>query len=114
MFGCILSSLINSFLNTQGQVSAVGSIVSSMYGFIAGAYMPMSQFGTGLRNTLLLLPTTYGTALMKNSVMRSTLRELEKILPNDAINSLKVDLYMETHEKAYQWGRKSVKVYIVE
>lgn len=31
-----------------------------------------------------------------------------------AINSLKVDLYMETHEKAYQWGRKSVKVYIVE
>ena len=31
-----------------------------------------------------------------------------------AINSLKVDLYMETHEKAYQWGRKSVKVYVIE
>lgn len=69
LFGCILSSLINSFLSTQGQISAVGSIVSSMYGFIAGAYMPMSQFGTGLRNALLFLPTTYATALMKNSVM---------------------------------------------
>ena len=31
-----------------------------------------------------------------------------------AINSLKVDLYMDTHEKAYQWGRKSVKVYVVD
>ena len=89
LFGCILSSLINSFLSTQGQISAVGSIVSSMYGFIAGAYMPMSQFGTGLRNTLLFLPTTYATALMKNSVMESTFRELGKIIPNDVINSLK-------------------------
>lgn len=89
LFGCILSSLINSFLSTQGQISAVGSIVSSMYGFIAGAYMPMSQFGTGLKNVLLFLPTTYGTALMKNSVMASTFRELGKIISNDAINSLK-------------------------
>ena len=89
LFGCILSSLINSFLSTQGQISAVGSIVSSMYGFIAGAYMPMSQFGAGLRNTLLFLPTTYATALMKNSVMESTFRELAKIIPNNAINSLK-------------------------
>ena len=89
LFGCILSSLINSFLSTQGQISAVGSIVSSMYGFIAGAYMPMSQFGTGLRNALLFLPTTYATALMKNSVMESTFRELGKIIPKDVINSLK-------------------------
>ena len=89
LFGCILSSLINSFLSTQGQISAVGSIVSSMYGFIAGAYMPMSQFGTGLRNALLFLPTTYGTALMKNSVMASAFRELGEIIPNDAMNSLK-------------------------
>ena len=89
LFGCILSSFINSFLNTQGQISAVGSIVSAMYGFIAGAYMPMSQFGVGLRNALLFLPTTYGTALMKNSVMGSTFRELEKIIPKDIINVLK-------------------------
>ena len=89
LFGCVLSSLINSFLSTQGQISAVGSIVSSMYGFIAGAYMPMSQFETGLRSALLFLPTTYGTALMKNSVMTSTFRELEKIIPNDVANSLK-------------------------
>lgn len=31
-----------------------------------------------------------------------------------AIKDLKIDLYMETHQKAYQWGRKSVKVYVIE
>ena len=76
LFGCVLSSIINSFLSTQGQISVVGTIVSSMYGFIAGAYMPMSQFGAGLRKVLLYLPTTYGTALMKNSVMRGPYKEV--------------------------------------
>ena len=44
IFGTALSSIINFFLSTQGQISAVGSIVSSCYGFICGAYMPISQF----------------------------------------------------------------------
>ena len=89
LFGCILSSIINSFLSTQGQISAIGTIVSSMYGFIAGAYMPMSQFSNGLRKILLYLPTTYGTALMKNSVMNGPFRELKKIIPGNIVNSLK-------------------------
>ena len=41
MFGTALSSIINYFLSSQGQISAVGSIVSSGYGFICGAYMPI-------------------------------------------------------------------------
>lgn len=89
LFGCTLSSIINSFLSTQGQISAVGSIVSSMYGFICGAYMPMSQFGQGLRNILLFLPSTYGTSLMKSTVMDGPFRELSEILPIDSINMMK-------------------------
>lgn len=30
-----------------------------------------------------------------------------------AIKDLKIDLYMDTHEEALQWGRKTVKVYIL-
>ena len=41
LFGTALSSLVNGFLSTQGQLSAVGTIVSSCYGFICGAYMPL-------------------------------------------------------------------------
>ena len=44
MFGTALSSVVNHFLSTQGQISAVGTIVSACYGFLCGAYMPISQF----------------------------------------------------------------------
>lgn len=89
LFGCVLSSAVNCMLKTQGQITAVGTIVSSMYGFLCGAYMPMSSFSAGLRNTLLFLPGTYGTALMKNSVMNGVFRELGKTLPASAIDAMK-------------------------
>lgn len=76
MFGVALSSLINFFLSTQGQISAVGSIVSSMYGFICGAYMPLSQFSEGLRNALSFLPGTYATSLLRNHAMRGVFAEM--------------------------------------
>ena len=45
LFGASLSSVINFFLSTQGQISAVGTIISAGYGFLCGAYMPISSFG---------------------------------------------------------------------
>ncbi len=77
MFGTALSSVINFFLSTQGQISAVGTIVSSCYGFICGAYMPISSFGEGLRNVIAFLPGTYGTALVRNHAMGSALEEMQ-------------------------------------
>lgn len=56
MFGTALSSVINFFLSSQGQISAVGTVVSAGYGFICGAYMPISQFGAGLRRASLFCP----------------------------------------------------------
>ena len=60
LFGTALSSIINVFLSTQGQISTVGTIVSSGYGFICGAYMPISQFSDGLQKVISFLPGTYG------------------------------------------------------
>lgn len=76
-FGTALSSIINLFLSTQGQISAVGTIVSSGYGFICGAYMPISSFSTGLQRVLLFLPGTYGTALLRYHTMRGAFAALE-------------------------------------
>ncbi len=84
-FGTALSSVINYFLSSQGQVSAVGSIVSSCYGFICGAYMPLSQFGAGLRNAVMFLPGTYGTALIRNHSLSSVI----ETLPPQAVKGLK-------------------------
>ncbi len=76
LFGTILSAIVNTFLTSQGQISAVGAIISAGYGFICGAYMPMSQFGAGLRNTLMLLPGTYGTSLVRNHMMGGVFTEM--------------------------------------
>lgn len=88
-FGTALSSVVNYFLSTQGQISAVGSIVSSVYGFICGAYMPLSSFSEGLRNAIMFLPGTYGTSLLRNHAVNGALNELSKTAPNALIETIK-------------------------
>ena len=89
LFGVALSSVVNFFLSTQGQISAVGSIISSCYGFICGAYMPISSFGSGLRNVVSLLPGTYGTSLLRQHATRGALAEMESAgIPEEIIKSI--------------------------
>ncbi len=76
LFGTALSSIINVFLSSQGQISAVGTIVSAGYGFICGAYMPISNFGDGLKKVLSFLPGTYGTSLLRNHAMRGVFEQM--------------------------------------
>ncbi len=89
MFGTVLSSIINIFLKTQGQISAVGTIVSAGYGFICGAYMPISQFDKGLQNVISLLPGTYGTSLIRNHTMRGVFEEMKNQgIPEEVVNGI--------------------------
>lgn len=97
LFGVSLASCINYFLNTQGQAGAVGTIVSSCYGFVCGAYMPISSYGKGLQNFMAFLPGTYGTGLIRNHMMNGALDSLSEQLPSEAIKAMKdsvdVNLY---------------------
>ncbi|MBQ8341839.1 MAG: ABC transporter permease [Clostridia bacterium] len=89
LFGTALSSVINFFLSTQGQISAVGSIISAGYGFICGAYMPISQFSDGLQKVILFLPGTYGTSLIRNHAMRGVFEALaEEGFPTEAVTAM--------------------------
>lgn len=89
-FGTALSSVINFFLSTQGQIASVGTIVSSGYGFICGAYMPTSQFSDGLQTVISFLPGTYGTSLLRNHAMRGALSELEEQgVPAEAVDGMR-------------------------
>ncbi len=93
LFGTALSSLINFFLSTQGQISAVGTIVSAGYGFICGAYMPISFFGGGLQKVLSLLPGTYATSLVRSHAMRGALTAMQNEgLPTELIEGLRDSL----------------------
>lgn len=94
MFGTALSSIVNSFLTTQGQMSAVGTIVSAGYGFICGAYMPIHSFGDGLQKVLSFLPGTYGTSLMRNHALNGTFNELADIITKSGASKSDVDAIM--------------------
>lgn len=89
LFGTALSSIVNLFLATQGQISAVSTIVSAGYGFLCGAYMPISNFGSGLQKVLSFLPGTYGTSLLRNHALRGVFAEMSaQGAPGELVDSL--------------------------
>lgn len=93
LFGTALSSIINFFLSSQGQISAVGTIISAGYGFICGAYMPISSFSEGLQKVLSFLPGTYGTALVRTHSMQGALAEMQNQgIPAEVIESIRDSL----------------------
>lgn len=121
LFGTALSSIANIFIKTKGQMSAVGTIVSAGYGFICGAYMPISNFGEGLQKVLSFLPGTYGTSLVRNHAMRGVLDEMSALgVPEDVIGgimeAMDCKLYFfgtEVTQKAmYIWLAAAVAVLI--
>ncbi len=90
LFGTALSSLINCNLSTGGQASAVGTIVGTSYGFICGAYMPISNFGAGLQKVLSFFPGTYGTSLFHNHALNGVYAEMTRIgFPSEVIEGIK-------------------------
>lgn len=90
LFGVALSSCVHFPLKTSGQASAVGTIVSAGYGFICGAYMPISSFSPGLQRVLSFLPGTYGTALLRNHALGGVYREMERIgFPAEVIQGIR-------------------------
>ncbi len=89
MFGTALSSVVNFFLSTQGQISAAGAIVSAGYGFICGAYMPISQFSDGIQTVISFLPGTYGTSLLHNHLMRGVYREMDTYFPEAVVSGIR-------------------------
>ncbi len=90
LFGTALSSCVDFPLSTNGQASAVGTIVSAGYGFICGAYMPISQFSDGLKKVISFLPGTYGTSLLRNHALRGVFGEMENHnFPPEVVEAIK-------------------------
>lgn len=90
LFGSLLSCIVLTFVNSQGMQSAVATLVSALYGFLCGAYMPISSFAEGLQNFLGLLPGTYGTAIMRNYCMQGYLDAISNLgVPPEAIKGIR-------------------------
>ncbi len=90
LFGTALSSCIIFPLTSQGQASAVGTVVSAGYGFICGAYMPISTFSDGLQKVLSFLPGTYGTSLLRNHALRGVFEEMRGLgFPSEVVEAIR-------------------------
>ncbi len=99
LFGTLLAGIVESFISTQGGLSAVATLVSSMYGFLCGAYMPISSFSKGLQSVLGLLPGTYSVGILRNHYMAGYLDALSYAgLPEEGLNAIRdgfdVNLYV--------------------
>ena len=108
-FGTLLAGIVESFIKTQGAMSAVATLVSSMYGFICGAYMPISSFSKGLQNFLGCLPGTYSVGIMRNHYMGGYLDALlEAGVPQEAIAGIRegFDVDLSVFGKAVPLGAK--------
>lgn len=90
LFGTALSSIVSMFLHSQGGITAVQATVSSAYGFLCGAYMPLSQLTSWLSNMIMFLPGTYGTGLLHSHLMGSAIEAVStEGLPAEFVTGLK-------------------------
>ena len=108
LFGTALSSCIIFPLNTQGQASAVGTIISAGYGFVCGAYMPISNFSKGLQRVISFLPGTYGTSLLRNHALRGVFSEMKSLgFPSEVVELIKdsVDCNLYFFDKKVETGK---------
>ena len=87
--GSLIASIVMTFVSSQGALSAICTLVSSMYGFLCGAYMPISQFSPAIQNLVGFIPGTYTTIIFRNYYMRGILEKLGNNLPPEAINGIK-------------------------
>ncbi len=69
LFGTGFSAIVCRFVKSQGGIAAVQATVSSAYGFLCGAYMPLANMAAWLRDLVMCLPGTYGTGLLHEHLM---------------------------------------------
>lgn len=89
LFGTLLANIIWSFTRSQGVMSSICTLVSALYGFICGAYMPISMMGEGIRNFTSLLPGTYSTILFRQGFLNGTLDKMLEYVPSPMVDAIK-------------------------
>lgn len=77
LFGAILANISMAFVKSQGTASAIATLVSSMYGFICGAYMPISSFPEAIQNFVIFIPGTYGSNILRMAFLNPVLKNID-------------------------------------
>lgn len=91
LFGSSLSCIVFNFVKSQGGISTIATLVSSCYGFMSGAYMPLSQYPKTMASILGINPGVYANCLLKNYFMGGSIEEItsNNTIPTTFINEIK-------------------------
>lgn len=103
LFTLISSSvmvLLTSFLKSNNAFGTVSGILGTFVGFIAGIYMPLANFGKGMKYTASLLPFTHMTILLKGILLKEPYLLLEKELLKN-VSQTEVTQIMSELKTAY-------------
>ena len=79
----------------MSQIGVVGTIVGVCYGFLCGAYMPMSEFGEGLQKVLGFFPSTYITSIVRNHAMGGAIEAMAEEMTKSANSEMTKELINE-------------------
>ncbi|UCR88458.1 ABC transporter permease [Mycetocola spongiae] len=71
-----LSSFIVTFIRSNGAFSALSTIVGTVVGFLAGAYIPAGTLPSGVVNVMNALPFAQSAALMRQPLTANALEDL--------------------------------------
>lgn len=71
-----LSALVTSFLRTTSAFSAMGTVVGTILGFIAGAYIPLGSLPEQVASTVNTLPFAQAAMLLRRPFTEDTLSTL--------------------------------------
>ncbi|MDE6472231.1 MAG: ABC transporter permease [Clostridia bacterium] len=93
--GSLIISIVGLFINSQGALGGFCTLVSSMYGFICGAYMPISTMGKGIQNFVGFIPGMYSTVIFRRAYMNGILEEMSKSAPSQAVDAIRVNFDCE-------------------
>lgn len=92
LFGSTLSCIVFSFIKSQGGISTIATLVSSCYGFLSGAYTPLSQYPKIMVSILGFNPGIYGNCILKSSFMSGAVDKIGEATPieyNSIISEIK-------------------------
>jgi len=107
VLGCLsatsLMFLITTFVRSMSAFSTISTIVGTLIGFVAGVYVPTSMMPEAVQSAVLVFPTTYIAALLRQLFMAEPLQEVFAGAPASALEG-----YQESFGVIYKLGGETI------
>lgn len=81
----LLALLVASFVRSEDTYGVINSMVGTLIGFVAGAYMPMGIMPKLIQNIFNFLPISQGASLLRQIFLKDVLTEVFKGAPNQIV-----------------------------